>query len=863
MEIGNFLLAWAPVPLILAMGGYLLAATGSRQFQLSARVVYWLLLAMVGVAFVNLASLFIGDKFQFSYVATYSSRDLSNSWPHFFKLSSLWAGQQGTFMLWLVYGLLLGIWVKSKAKENEGWVMFFYILAQTFLLILAIISKPFARLDFLPVDGQGLNPLLQNYWMQIHPPILFLGFASACIPFAFAMAALATNKYDNWVRQTMPWAVFSVVTLGFGIFLGGYWAYETLGWGGYWAWDPVENASVIPWMTGIALVHGMVVERTRGSWRRMNLFLAITLFLLIIYGTFLTRSGVLADFSVHSFVDLGYNNALWASIVVMALISYGLFAYRSRRIKGATPSNDLLSQEFTTFLAVALLLPFIVLVLFWTSFPLVTTILSKIPLLNKIASQPAAIDTSYYNMAGLIFATIFAVILGFNALLFWRKTEPQLVARRLLVPLIIAVVGAMAFYVFGFSKIVEFWSYPNPPTVSFKIVAVSLLYLLFFFAALFALVANFIYIARHRSGNFRAMGGYVAHVGFSVMLIGIMLSSSFGHRTKVTIPAGESRSALGYDVKFVGTERAGEKEELTNFEVRKGNDVFAAHSVTKEMRSGKNMQFARTPHIKKFLLSDLYLSLENISDAGQINMQPFQLGIGGGTQLGGKQFVFTGFDSDKNKELIAKFQPQTFDLGKGESFKLGDRKVTFERFEMGQHEQGMASKIGAVLQVETNGRDTTITPAYEPLAGGDHRSHPVDMPGGGVIALSAIRADIGSVGLSYSATKESPAVEVGIHLMVISGNDTSNVTPTYDPSITHGENSVATFKDGSQLFLVDVDAGNDSAAFVYIPSQEPMLATIELSTKPMINLVWLGFLTIVVGAVMAVFRRMKESKLRE
>jgi len=861
MEIGNFLLAWAPVPLVLAMAGYLLTATGNRQYQLGARVGYGALLAMVAVAFINLMSLFLTDRFEFSYVATYSSRDLSNAWPHFFKFSAFWAGQQGTFMLWLIYGLILGVWVRSRAKENEGWVMFFYILAQTFLLVLALISKPFARLDFLPPDGQGLNPLLQNYWMQIHPPIVFLGFAAACIPFAFAMAALATNKYDNWVRQTMPWAVFSVVTLGFGIFLGGYWAYETLGWGGYWAWDPVENASFIPWMTGIALVHGMVVERTRGSWRRMNLFLAIALFLLIIYGTFLTRSGVLADFSVHSFVDLGYNNALWISIAVMAVISFGLLAFRAKKIKGTTPSNDYFSQEFTTFLAVALLLPFIVLVLFWTSFPLTTTILSKIPILSTISPKPAAIATSYYNMAGLVFAAIFAIILGFNSLLFWRKTEAELVLKRLLPPLIAAGSGALLFFVLGFTKIVEFWSLPDPPRVSAKIIFVAIMYLIFFFAALFAFITNLVYIVRHRNGSFRTKGGYLAHVGFATLLIGIMLSSSFGDKTKITIPEGESKSALGYDVKFVGTERVSDKEELTNFEVKKGNNTFAAHSVTKAMGRGDNVQYARTPHIKKYLLSDLYLSLENITDGGQINMQPFTLGLGGMASLGGRHFVFTEFDNDENRRQLAESQPRVFNISKGESFNVDGRKVTFEKFDMGSHGEGMASNIGAILHVEQNGKTSTVTPVYEPLAGGDHRSHSVDMPGGGAIALTAIRADIGAVSLSYSTSKETASIKLGTNLLIIEGADTSRAVPMFDPSTAHGDQSVATFADGSQLFLVDIDARNDSATYVYVPSQEPMLATVEISTKPMINLVWLGFLTIVVGAVMSFLRRMKESKI--
>ena len=863
MEIGSFVLAWAPVPLVLAMVGYLMVAVGNRQYQLSARVVYWILLALVGAAFINLLTLFLSDKFQYSYVATYSSRDLSNTWPHFFKLSALWAGQQGTFMLWLVYGLVLGVWVRSRAKENEGWVMFFYILAQTFLLVLALVSKPFARLDFLPADGQGLNPLLQNYWMQIHPPIVFLGFAAACIPFAFAMAALATNKYDNWVRQTMPWAVFSMVTLGLGIFLGGYWAYETLGWGGYWAWDPVENASAIPWMTGIALVHGMVVERARGSWRRMNLFLAITLFLLIIYGTFLTRSGVLADFSVHSFVDLGYNNLLWASIVVMAVVSYGLWGFRARQMKGAAPSTAVLSQEFSTFLAVALLLPFILLVLFWTSFPLVTSIVSKIPILSKLSPAPAAINTPYYNMAGLIFATIFAIILGFNSLLFWKKTEIDLFLKKLAIPLAAASLGSILFLVFGYHKIVSFWSQPNPPSVTAKIIFLIILYMLFFFAAFFAFITNLLYIVRHRNGGIRTIGGYLAHVGFAALLVGIILSSSFGDKTKLTVQQGVPGRALGYDITFMGTERNGPKEERAHFEVARGGKVFNAYSVAKEMRRGNEVQVARTPHIKKYLFSDLYLSLENIMDNSQMDMQPFQLKAGETANIGGKRVRFAGFDSEKNKIMLAAYQPRIYNVAKGESFDIGGTKVTFEKFELGQHEQGKASRIGAILQISYNGKEEMVTPTYEPLSSGEHRSPPVELPGGGVIALTAIKADVGSVTLSYSSTREIPNIKLGTVLDIVSGEDSIHVTPIFDANTAHGEESVVTLADSSRIFLVDVDARTDSAGFVFVPPQLPTLASIELSTKPMINLVWLGFLTIVVGAGIAVLRRMKESKLME
>jgi cytochrome c-type biogenesis protein CcmF len=859
MEIGSFVLAWALVPLVLTLVGYFLVAVGAKQYQLSARVTYGVLVGLVGIAFLDLLFLFLGDKFQFSYVSSYSSRDLSNSFPHFFKLSALWAGQQGTFLLWLLYGLLLGLWVRSRAKDNEGWVMFFYILGQVFLIVLALISKPFARLDVIPPDGQGLNPLLQNYWMQIHPPIVFLGFAAACIPFAFAMAALATNRYDDWVKETMPWTVFSVVTLGLGIFLGGYWAYETLGWGGYWSWDPVENASAIPWMVGIALVHGMVVERVRGSWRRLNLFLAILLFLLIVYGTFLTRSGVLADFSVHSFTDLGYNNVLWASIVFLALISLGLWVYRAPKIKGTAPGNAILSQEFTTFLAVALLLPFILLVLFWTSFPLISTAFSKLPLLSNITSAPAAIDTSYYNMAGLIFAAIFSIILGFNSLLYWKDTEPRVFIKRMIAPLIIAIIAALVFIISGYNKIITLWSMPEPASLSLKTGIILIFYFLFFFAALFAFITNIIGLIGRAKGNWKTIGGYLAHIGFAMLLMGIIISSSFGSKTKLSLPQGGAKTALGFSVKFTGTDKNIPKEEKANFDLTQNGTTTKAFSISKEMQRGPETQYVRTPFIKKYLLSDIYLSLENMTDDSQIDMRPFQLKQGENTEIAGNIITFKAFDSNENKSKLAKIQPQIFDVAKGGLLNIGERQIKFEKFDMGMHQQGMASQIGAILDVTYKDKSTTVTPTYEPLTTGEHKSVAVDLPGGGEISLSSIRADIGSISLSYSPLKDSSSIKIGTILNIVSGNDTTNATPIYDSGTAHGEQSVISLPDGGRLFLINVDAVNDSASFILVPTLAPLMATIELSTKPMINLVWFGFIFIVIGSGIATYRRMKDN----
>ncbi|MEE8418115.1 MAG: cytochrome c biogenesis protein CcsA, partial [candidate division Zixibacteria bacterium] len=673
MEIGSFFLNWATIPLILSMAAYLLVAVGVKEFRLSARILYWLLFGMVLIALVELLQLFLTDQFQYSYVAGYSSSDLSNNWPHFYKLSALWAGQQGTFLLWLVFGLILGYWVKSRAKENEGWVMFFYILGQVFLLVLTIVSDPFEKLDFIPADGQGLNPLLQNYWMQIHPPIVFIGFAAACIPFAFAMASLATNKYNDWVKQTMPWVIFTVVSLGLGIFLGGYWAYETLGWGGYWAWDPVENASLIPWLVSIALVHGMVVEKSRGTWRRTNLFLAISLFLLIIYGTFLTRSGILADFSVHSFVDLGYNNFLWASIIIMGLISYGLWAYRAFKMKVASAADtEILSQEFSTFLAMVLLLPFTLLVLFWTSFPLITSIMSQIPLLSKIAPTPAAINAGNYNILGLIFSVIFGIILGFNALLGWSTTDINRLKKKSILPIAIALLASVIFIIFGFQKIAAFWSSGGTGELTAQVILIVSLYFLFFFAATFAMVTNLLFAIKRCRDSFLKSGGYITHLGFSILLLGFIFSSTLGSSQKLTIPEGDSRSALGYEIRFTGTARTAPKEETAHFELIKGDNTINAYSISKEMRRGDQLQYVRTPHIKKFLTHDLYLSLENLADPAADDVRPFELRTGEAKTILGKTVIFEGYDSEKKARRLAQAQPTVFQLAKGESYNLDD-----------------------------------------------------------------------------------------------------------------------------------------------------------------------------------------------
>jgi len=206
--------------------------------------------------------------------------------------------------------------------------MRFYVLVHTVLMVLLLRATPFRLLPVVPVDGAGLNPLLQDPWMVIHPPIVFIGYALYAVPFVYAMSALARDEYSEWAKPALAWTVAAWLFLGAGIIIGAKWAYATLGWGGYWGWDPVENASLVPWLSGAALMHTLIVQRERGKMVRTNIVLAVVSFMLIAYATFLTRSGVLSDFSVHSFASLGLSSCLVSACVLFATLSLYMLVWR-------------------------------------------------------------------------------------------------------------------------------------------------------------------------------------------------------------------------------------------------------------------------------------------------------------------------------------------------------------------------------------------------------------------------------------------------------------------------------------------------------------------------------------------------------
>jgi len=512
---GTFSLILAFVFLVISALFYLRLASGHTGSLKAARISYYLLAIFVTLASVYLFSLFLGDRFEYGYVAGYSSADLS--W--LLKVSAFWAGQEGTFLLWLWFASLLGFWVMKKARGREGWVMFFYLLCQLFLFVMIFVKSPFAKLPFSPPEGRGLNPLLQSFWMVIHPPIVFVGYAALAIPFSFALSALVTDEYKGWVKTTFPWVIFSALTLGVGIFIGGYWAYETLGWGGYWGWDPVENASLIPWLFSLALLHGMLIESSKGSLRKTNLFLAIFCFLLILYGTFLTRSGVLADFSVHSFGDLGINNYLIFFLGIFTVSSLGLLLYRSRGIAAPFFSKRVLSRQFAVFLTLLFLCLSGVLILLGTSAPILT----------RLFGQASAVQIDYYVNTHLPIAIALGLLLAFCPLLGWSGTPFSETVRSILPPLIAALLVAAAAFVL-------------------KVKETKLLLLLF--TSLLAAFVNVQVLVSRLRESWARLGGYLAHFGLALMLIGIITSSGYNSSEKVAIPEGRTKSALGHELTF-------------------------------------------------------------------------------------------------------------------------------------------------------------------------------------------------------------------------------------------------------------------------------------------------------------------------
>jgi cytochrome c-type biogenesis protein CcmF len=542
-QLGHFFIVLSLMASVVATFSYFKATTIKNETD----ALYWKKLARyafitevisVAAIFSILFYIISNHLFEYKYAWQHSSRSLEIK----YLLACFWEGQEGSFLLWSIWHCVLGLIIMRFSKKWEAPVMTVVSFAQFCLgtMIAGIYifgwkmgSNPFIllresgvldnapalhlngdinlgfRQDYLLSikDGNDLNPLLQNYWMVIHPPVLFLGFASTIVPFAYAIAGLWKKDYGSWTRPALPWSLFSAAVLGVGIMMGAMWAYESLTFGGYWAWDPVENASLVPWLILISGIHTLLIYKHTGhSLRATHLFLILS-FGLILYSTFLTRSGILGETSVHAFTDLGMNWQLMAFMFVFIVPAFVLFFNRYREIPAIIKEENSSSREFWMFIGSLVFFLSALVIIGKTSLPVFNKIFG-----TKIA--PSENPEFSYNQIQVFVAIIIAVLTAITQYLKYKSTGTKFFAKKILIPTILSVIAATLILALG--------------NVNYKKETYGFMFAIWMAVAcsVYAIIANAAYIWIGLKGKLRLSGGSIAHFGFGLVLLGILISSS-------------------------------------------------------------------------------------------------------------------------------------------------------------------------------------------------------------------------------------------------------------------------------------------------------------------------------------------------
>ncbi|GAA4434126.1 cytochrome c biogenesis protein CcsA [Pontibacter saemangeumensis] len=543
-DIGHASVIVAFVAAIVSSYAYFMAsrnkveATGDNSWRNLARGAFYVHAAAVLMVVFALFNIIYEHRYEYYYAWSHSSNHL----PVYYMISCFWEGQEGSFLLWIFWHVMLGLALIKGGKRNKEWeapVMAMFSFVQLFLtsMILGIVigdlkigSSPFILMrdfmtdapvfamdpNFVPQDGTGLNPLLQNYWMVIHPPTLFLGFAATLVPFAFAMAGLWKGKFVEWVKPALPWALFAAVVLGVGTVMGAYWAYETLNFGGYWNWDPVENAVYIPWLVLVGAIHTMIAYRRGKQGLKASFILVISSFILILYATFLTRSGILGNASVHSFTDLGLSGQLFAYLAVFAALAVGLLVYRWKSIPTTEKELSTYNGEFWVFIGAAVLCLAGFQVLVTTSIPVYNSFLGFIGIESNAALPADQIE--HYTKFQLWAGVGIAILSGIGQLLWWRKgeqTKNSFIDAIMLPGMLTLLFASLIIVLSKMGMLSE--TIDNP------------VYITLLVAALFAVFANLSIILNLLHKKVTLSGGAVSHIGIALMLIGILFSSGYSN----------------------------------------------------------------------------------------------------------------------------------------------------------------------------------------------------------------------------------------------------------------------------------------------------------------------------------------------
>ena len=521
-----------------------------------------------------LAAALLRHDFSFTYVADHTARAL----PTMYKLSAFWGGQEGSLLLWLL--ILTGfsaaaVWLNRRsAPDLVAWTTpVLGGVAAFFAFLLVAVSSPFATQPAV-ADGAGLNPSLQNPYMVAHPPMLYLGYVGLTVPFAFAMGALLSRRTDErWIVATRRWTLTAWTCLGIGQLLGAHWAYVEVGWGGYFAWDPVENAALMPWLAATAFLHSVMIQEKRGMLKVWNMLLVILAFCLSIFGTFLTRSGVIS--SIHSFTQSSIGPWFAGFICAITIGSLALVFSRLPLLRAKTRLESLMSRE-ATFLYNNLLLVALCLTILWgVVWPLIT---------EAIRGEPTTVAKPYYDFFLRVFGLPLLLLMGIGPLIAWRRASWRAVSRAFLVPAGIALAAGVGLLAAGAGS-----SIPGLIAYTFSAFVLA------------SIVYEFVRGTRARralSGgswlgaftslvgrNRRRYGGYVVHAAIVLLAIGIAGSNAYQTVREQRLAVGQSMQVGAYTLVYQGSER---KTTPQGFEVRGNVDVYKGGRFVERLRPGKN-----------------------------------------------------------------------------------------------------------------------------------------------------------------------------------------------------------------------------------------------------------------------------------
>lgn len=740
---------------------------------------------LVTAASAALIYLIMTHQFQYFYVWNYTSLDLESQ----YLFSAFYGGQEGSFLLWVFFAFLVGLGlIKWTRKPYRGPVMFVMAMTQFFLLsmilgwdfgVAKIGASPFrtiaqempnapflqANPGFVPQDGTGLNDLLKSPWMMIHPPIIFLGFSMMTVPFAFAVASLWTKTYHEWIRPALPWTLAANLCLLTAIFLGGYWAYETLSFGGYWAWDPVENASLVPWLIGTAGIHAMIIQRKSKRAHKASIFFALLAYVSVIYQTFLTRSGVLADQSVHSFVDLGLYNQLLAFILIVTFMGIGFYLYRYKELPSPEKESKFLSREFMTFTGAMLLFILGIVIILGTSSP----ILGKL-----FVDNPTPPDIQFYNDWSMPIAIIMAITTVIGQYLFWEKHTWESLAGELITPLLVTSTVSVISIVLG-----------N---------VTSLYYMIYIFAGWFTVIGNGTVLIRLLRKNPKLVGGTLTHIGFGLLLLGIISSSVYttpmlDKRTEdynLRVEQGDVIDEEGfpitqkvemfeltinqpklisdkYMVTYEGYElsnspRPGQQNYRLKFEpIEGGNPFYLSPEVYPMLTSSgpNSVEWSVDPHVRTGWFNDIYLYV-----AGSQYVEKRNEAVEQNSQ--NQPMIPVGDAQSEDQQ--AEEDVQTIELSQGETTTAGPFQFTFQNFVPASEESlpentqiGIRSLVR--IEHEPSGRAFEAEPLFAVYTEDDRSytySPPIDIQEWGMSVLfTSVHPETDSIELSVYGLDEN------------------------------------------------------------------------------------------------------------